>query len=305
VQNPFSPRSAPAPVPFAAGARNPARKSCQHPTYRWAIICEFWLTGGPTSHLVVLAEHCEQLIEHGGLPHDANNSAADEVVCAGEVAFALEEDLPGDGDGIEGLWFGHYGLFPVAAGGPSKIALPASDVFDQRFANLLCARLQASMKPHAGVGALALRKQRFKPRTLRMPLLPRKGVLAIAAVIDIAVHGRNRPVGAKALASPYGLTARHLESVLQALVRHGILRSVRGPRGGYELAREQRNVSADDILRAAVSVDEMYSEPFTGSPLLEQVVMPALAQAEQAFSSALGAINVEDLTRMAEIAHKK
>jgi Rrf2 family protein len=132
-----------------------------------------------------------------------------------------------------------------------------------------------------------------------MPLLPRKGILAIAAVIDIAVNGRNRPVTAKALAARHRLAPRHLEPVLQALVQHGILKGVRGPRGGYELAREQRNISADDILRAAGSVEKLNSEPLTSSPLLGQVVMPALAQAEQAFSSALEAINVEDLTRIA------
>jgi Rrf2 family iron-sulfur cluster assembly transcriptional regulator len=132
-----------------------------------------------------------------------------------------------------------------------------------------------------------------------MPLLQRKSILAIAAVIEIAVNGRNRPVTAKVLASQYRLSARHLEPVLQGLVRHGILKGVRGPRGGYKLAREQRNISADDILRAAGSVEEMNGEPLPGSPF-EQVVMSALAQAEQVFSSALGAINVEDLTRMAE-----
>jgi Rrf2 family protein len=129
-----------------------------------------------------------------------------------------------------------------------------------------------------------------------MPLLPRKGILAIAAVIEIAVNGR--PVAAKLLATRYRVPPRHLEPVLRGLVRHGILNSVRGPHGGYGLAREQRNVSADDILRAAGAVEE--SEPLPSSPLFEQVVMLALAQAEQAFWSALGAINVEDLTRMAE-----
>jgi Rrf2 family protein len=133
-----------------------------------------------------------------------------------------------------------------------------------------------------------------------MPLLPRKGILAIAAVIDIAVNARGRPVAAKALATRHRLPPRHLEPVLQALVRHGILKGVRGPRGGYELAREHRNVSADDILRAAGTVEEMNGEPLSASPLLGQVVMPALAQAERAFSSALGSINVEDLTRIAE-----
>ena len=70
-----------------------------------------------------------------------------------------------------------------------------------------------------------------------MPLLPRKGSLAIAAVIDVALQGQGHPISAKTLAAHHGLPPRHLEPVLQALVRDGILRGVRGPRGGYELAR--------------------------------------------------------------------
>jgi Rrf2 family iron-sulfur cluster assembly transcriptional regulator len=135
---------------------------------------------------------------------------------------------------------------------------------------------------------------------LFMQLLPRKGILAIAAVIDIALHARGRPVAAKALATRHHLPPRHLEPVLQALVRHGILKGIRGPRGGYELARERHRITADEILRAAGTVDELESQPHNDSNLLEQVVIPALTQAEQAFSAALSRINIEELARSAE-----
>jgi Rrf2 family transcriptional regulator, iron-sulfur cluster assembly transcription factor len=133
-----------------------------------------------------------------------------------------------------------------------------------------------------------------------MPLLPRKGILAVAAVIDIAMHGRSRPVSAKALADRHRLPPRHLEPVLQALVREGILKGVRGPRGGYELGRDARRISADDILRAAGSVDDGDPPPPAKSAVLTQVVMPALARAEAAFSTALGHINLYDLVSATE-----
>jgi Rrf2 family protein len=133
-----------------------------------------------------------------------------------------------------------------------------------------------------------------------MPLLPRKGVLAIAAVIDIAINSRGRPVAARALATRHGLPPRHLEPVLQALVRQGILRGIRGPRGGYELAREERRITADEILRAAGTVDDLGGDGVAESALLNRVVKPALAQAENAFSGALARINVEDLAQSAE-----
>src|SRR4029434_6766627 len=119
-----------------------------------------------------------------------------------------------------------------------------------------------------------------------MPLLPRKSILAIAAVIDIALNARGRPVAAKSLATRHRLPPRHLEPVLQALVREGILKGTRGPRGGYELAREHRRITAEDILRAAHSLDEDAEPGVPDSALLGKVVLPAVAQAERAFAAA-------------------
>jgi Rrf2 family protein len=134
-------------------------------------------------------------------------------------------------------------------------------------------------------------------------LLSRKGILAIAAVIDVAIHSEARPVSAKALAIRHGLPPRHLEPVLQALVHQGILRGVRGPRGGYELGREPQRITADEILRAAGTVDDNSEPHLPGSPLVGDVVLPAIAQAEKTFSVALGEINVDALVRRAGRAH--
>jgi DNA-binding IscR family transcriptional regulator len=84
---------------------------------------------------------------------------------------------------------------------------------------------------------------------------------------------------------------------LQALVREGILRGVRGPRGGYELARGEADIAADEILRAASTVEDKNDPPLAGSTLLAQIVMPVLAKAEEAFSAALARITVADLAR--------
>ena len=132
-----------------------------------------------------------------------------------------------------------------------------------------------------------------------MSLLPRKGLLAIAAVIDVALHARGKPVAAKALASRHRLPPRHLEPVLQALVRQGVLRGVRGPRGGYELAREARAITAHDILRAIGTIEEGGNGAASRSALLADVVVPALTEAEVVFSGALGHINIEDLAAAA------
>jgi Rrf2 family transcriptional regulator, iron-sulfur cluster assembly transcription factor len=132
-----------------------------------------------------------------------------------------------------------------------------------------------------------------------MSLLPRKGLLAIAAVVDVALNARERPVSAKALAARHGLPPRHLEPVLQALVHDGILRGVRGPHGGYALARERRRIGIDEIVHAAASVRDR-DDGTVVSALIAEVVSPAVAEAERAFSGALSRINVDDLARRVE-----
>jgi len=133
---------------------------------------------------------------------------------------------------------------------------------------------------------------------LLMSLLPRKGLLAIAAVVDVALQTERRPISAKTLATRHGLPPRHLESVLQSLVRDGILKGIRGPHGGYELARERRGVTANDILRAAGIVHEAEGEP--KSELVAKVVLPILSPAEQEFGQALSRISLDDMARHAE-----
>jgi Rrf2 family transcriptional regulator, iron-sulfur cluster assembly transcription factor len=131
-----------------------------------------------------------------------------------------------------------------------------------------------------------------------MALLPHKALLAIAAVIDVALQSEGRPISAKTLAARHGLPPRHLESILQSLVRDGILKGIRGPRGGYELARDRARVTANDILRAAGTVDGLADG--SGSEIMDKVVLPALSAAEAEFGSALSRINLADMAHQAE-----
>ncbi|MET0744997.1 MAG: Rrf2 family transcriptional regulator [Microvirga sp.] len=136
-----------------------------------------------------------------------------------------------------------------------------------------------------------------------MNLLSRRSLLAIAAVTDIALHGRTSPVSAKALAARHGLPPRHMEPLLQALVRQGILKGLRGPRGGYELARERRRITAGDIVRVVMaSADDEGAAPLPRSRLVDQVVEPAIRKGSQAFLQELDAVTVDDLCVEAGVA---
>jgi Rrf2 family protein len=134
-----------------------------------------------------------------------------------------------------------------------------------------------------------------------MFLLSRRSLLAIAAVVDVALHARPLPVAAKHLAARHNLPPRHLETILQALVRQGILKGVRGPRGGYELARERRRITAADIVRAAMTpTGEDNLPPLPQSRLVSEVVGPAVSAASEEFLAELEGYTVETLCKQAE-----
>ncbi len=133
-----------------------------------------------------------------------------------------------------------------------------------------------------------------------MILLSRRSLLALAAVVDIAIHARPTPVAAKALAARHNLPPRHLETLLQTLVRANILKGVRGPRGGYELARERRRITAGDIVRAAMNEHiEEGSDPAPQSQLVDTIIEPMVAIAGRSFLKELDAVSVDELCQRA------
>ncbi len=132
-----------------------------------------------------------------------------------------------------------------------------------------------------------------------MNLLPRRCTLAIAAVIDIAIHARPTPVAAKALAARHNLPPRHLESLLQSLVRADILKGVRGPKGGYELARERRRITAGEIVRAALADPAEDTSEDDKSKLATLVVNPIAEKASSGLLRHLDAVSVEELCQSA------
>ena len=124
-----------------------------------------------------------------------------------------------------------------------------------------------------------------------------RGILAIAAVVDIAVHFRARPVTSKALAGRHHLSPRRFDAVLCALVRHGILQSIRGVQGGYKLSRA--GITVEEVLRAANADDEFNGPPVGCGSALNNTVTFALEQIERACSKALACISIEELARCA------
>jgi len=130
----------------------------------------------------------------------------------------------------------------------------------------------------------------------------KKLVLALEAVADIAYHGGAEPVQSQDIARRLNLPRRYLEQVMQQLVRAGILRGVRGPRGGYRLARERRRISVADVVRVVRGLEEppSHDELASASELGRRVVGPFWAATEEELMNRLERVSIEDLCRRAE-----
>jgi Rrf2 family iron-sulfur cluster assembly transcriptional regulator len=127
--------------------------------------------------------------------------------------------------------------------------------------------------------------------------LTKKLLFAIEAVLDIAYNSGAVPVRSSEITERQGIPRRYLEPVLQELVRHGILVGIRGPSGGYRLARERRRVSVGDIVRTVrglATAEDPISDP-AGSALGHQVVRPLWIELEEETMRRLDALTLEEL----------
>jgi Rrf2 family protein len=129
--------------------------------------------------------------------------------------------------------------------------------------------------------------------------LSRTDIVAIIAVVDIAIHGQERPVAGRDVGPRYGLPQRYFEPMLRTLAERGILTGKRGIGGGYQLARAPRSITVDDILRE-VSALQGAVERSIVSAIEKHIALPALEEAQMAFSRALQNITIHDLVRSAE-----
>ncbi|MDR2239971.1 MAG: Fe-S cluster assembly transcriptional regulator IscR [Zoogloeaceae bacterium] len=83
--------------------------------------------------------------------------------------------------------------------------------------------------------------------------LTTKGRFAVTAMIDLAQRQSKGPVTLAGISERQKISLSYLEQLFGKLRRHGIVASVRGPGGGYRLARVMSEVSVADIIAA---VDE-------------------------------------------------
>ncbi len=122
---------------------------------------------------------------------------------------------------------------------------------------------------------------------------------AVLALVDIAERGASDPpteVRAAELATRLQLPTAYTAKVLGALARASLLRSNRGPRGGFQLAREPQQITLLDIIRAVGAWSEgELAFPSNPSINVRRSVNEALTRAMAQAQEALEEVYLSDL----------
>ena len=131
-----------------------------------------------------------------------------------------------------------------------------------------------------------------------------RAMIAVTLVFDVAFHaGRDTPVSASDIADRLGSARRGLEPLLQALTRANLLESLRGPRGGYRLARPPRAIRLLDIVTVALASEAEPDDENGPTGKLQIAVLDKLwDELDQAATERLAGLTVEDLLKRAAAA---
>ena len=75
-----------------------------------------------------------------------------------------------------------------------------------------------------------------------------RGRYGMRAMLDLAEHFDEGPIPVKSIAERQGISVHYLEQILNKLKRVGLVKSVRGIKGGYSLAKRPEQISAEDVI---------------------------------------------------------
>lgn len=126
--------------------------------------------------------------------------------------------------------------------------------------------------------------------------LTTRGHYSVKALLDLTLQPKNKPTSVKMIAQRQDLPAPYLEKLLIEMRRAGIVKSVRGAKGGYQLAGKPEQISLGRILEAVGETIEPLADHSPDNNLAEDWVTFSLWQRlHQKLKEALYSITLADL----------
>ncbi len=126
--------------------------------------------------------------------------------------------------------------------------------------------------------------------------LTTRGHYSVKALLDLSMQPKRAPASVKAIAQRQDLPAPYLEKLLIAMRRAGLVRSVRGAQGGYQLARSPAQISLGQILEAVgETIDPLPHHTPDAEHAEDWVTFTLWHRLHQKLKEALYSISLEDL----------
>ena len=114
--------------------------------------------------------------------------------------------------------------------------------------------------------------------------LSKKSRYGITALIDLAVYARNQCVQLSSIAERNKISVKYLEQIFSGLRRAGLVKSIKGPQGGYLLAKSPESITVADVIYA-----------LDGSYLLEDERRVVSGADEKGISTAIQKLLIEQM----------
>lgn len=130
--------------------------------------------------------------------------------------------------------------------------------------------------------------------------LSSKGHYGIQALFDLAYHAEGRAAQVREIGERQGIPARFLEQVFRDLRKAGLVRSKRGPRGGYELAHAAAQVRLGDIVRAIEGSTVLAPTESRDRGTSQELLREVLGKLARRIESCLDEVTIADLCTRAE-----
>ena len=128
-----------------------------------------------------------------------------------------------------------------------------------------------------------------------------KGRYALRLMLDLAMDTSGEPVRIKDVAERQEISVKYLEQIVSILAKAGYVRSIRGPQGGYRLAREPEDYTVGMILRltegSLTPVECAETEPGACSREDTCVTRKLWKELDEAIRSVVDKYTLEDLVQ--------
>jgi len=122
------------------------------------------------------------------------------------------------------------------------------------------------------------------------------------AIIELAQHEGKRPLQLKAIADRQDISVKYLEQLMSLLRSSGFVRSVRGSKGGYVLARPAGEIRLNEIFRCLegpVTTAECVDDEDCCKRSADCVARDLWMEVEAAIQHVLGGITLADIVKKA------